>query len=171
MTQYTRTVCLCSSSGKPPAKSTSKISNLQNDMQLFSRMYISCQARDSDMDAFFRHGNHTWPASLESNSTMHQTNKSDLMECLESLIPLPDVATLLHILSKHSTIIHSWYSCLIWDVCSKTQFVRCCLGCLQSHTNTTEPWCWDQLLVANNTYIPVNWKNVLRVDANRCSGF
>ena len=49
------------------AKSSSKISNLHNDVQLFSTMYISCQARDSDMDAFFRHENHAWPPSLALN--------------------------------------------------------------------------------------------------------
>ena len=40
-------------SGKKPIKSTSKICNLQNDVHLFSRIYISCQTRDSDVDAFF----------------------------------------------------------------------------------------------------------------------
>ena len=41
---------LNSSSEKKPAKSASKISKLHNDVHLFSRMYISCQARDSNMD-------------------------------------------------------------------------------------------------------------------------
>ena len=49
---------LNSRSGRTPSKSTSKISNLQNDVQLFSRMYISCQVGDSDMDASFKHENH-----------------------------------------------------------------------------------------------------------------
>ena len=66
------------SSPRTPAK----VSNLQNDVQLSSKMYISCPARDSDMDA--------WPPSLTSNSIMHQTNKSDLMEWLESLLSLPE---------------------------------------------------------------------------------
>ncbi|KAK2150662.1 hypothetical protein LSH36_396g02009 [Paralvinella palmiformis] len=69
---------LNSSSRRTPAK----VSNLQNDVQLSSKMYISCPARDSDMDA--------WPPSLTSNSIMHQTNKSDLMEWLESLLSLPE---------------------------------------------------------------------------------
>jgi len=34
--------------------------------------------------------NHAWPPSLPSNSTMLQMNKSNLMRCLKSLIPLPE---------------------------------------------------------------------------------
>ena len=100
---------LTSKSGKKQTKSTSKNCNLQNDVNLFSRMYISCQTRDSDMYAFFEHENHDWPPSLASNGIMHQTSKSDLMECLESVVPksesVPDVdvkivdgAVLVHIL-------------------------------------------------------------------------
>ena len=48
-------------------------------------MYISCEARDSEMGILFAHENHPWPPSLASNGVMHQTSKSDLMECLESL--------------------------------------------------------------------------------------
>ena len=39
-------------------KSTSKFANLQNDVCPFSSMYISCQSKDSDKDAFFSHENH-----------------------------------------------------------------------------------------------------------------
>ena len=79
-----------SSLRKGPAKTASQVVNLQNDVRLFSRMYISCQAKNSDMDAFFSHENHTWPPSLASNNNMHQTTKSDLMECLESLASKPN---------------------------------------------------------------------------------
>ena len=53
-------------------------------------MYVLCQARGRDTDTFFKHENHAWPPSLASNAIMHQTNISDLMECLESLAPQPD---------------------------------------------------------------------------------
>ena len=100
---------LTSKSGKKPSKITSKICYLQNDVHLFSRMYISCQTRDSDMDAFFNNENHAWPPLLASNGIMHQTSESNLMECLESVVPksesVPDVdvkivddAALVHIL-------------------------------------------------------------------------
>ena len=67
-----------------PATSASKFSNLHNDVHLFSRMYISCQARDSNMDDFSMHENHAWTPSLATNCIMHHTNKSDLIECFES---------------------------------------------------------------------------------------
>ena len=75
---------LTSKSEKKPTKSTSKICNLQHDVHLFSWMYISCQTRDSDVDAFFEHENHAWSPSLAANGI---TSKSDLMECWESVVP------------------------------------------------------------------------------------
>ena len=42
------------------------------------------------MNTFFKHENHAWPPSLASNGIMHQTKKSDRMECLQSLAPQPD---------------------------------------------------------------------------------
>ena len=56
---------------------TSKFYNLQNDVQLFSRMYISCQSRERDVDAFFAHENHAWLPSLASNGIILHTSKSD----------------------------------------------------------------------------------------------
>ena len=41
----------------------SKLSSLKSDLQLFSRKYISCQARNGDMDTFFQHENHSWSLS------------------------------------------------------------------------------------------------------------
>ena len=75
------------SSGKKSGKASAKISNLANDVSLFSRLYIACQTRDSDMDAFFAHENHPWPPSLATNGIMNTTTKSDLIECLESITP------------------------------------------------------------------------------------
>ena len=84
------------------------------------------------MDNFFKHENHAWPPSLASNGMMHQTNKSDLMGCLESLAPkhekvpnvdvkIVDGAALVHSLDpKNSQVtvkifrtIHSWCFCHI----------------------------------------------------------
>ena len=50
---------------EPPKAGTSKIKqeiqNLQSDCALFSRMYISCQSRDGDLDDFFKHENLSYP--------------------------------------------------------------------------------------------------------------
>ena len=75
-------------------------------------MYISCQALNSDKDAFFAHKNHAWSPPLASNGMMQHTSKSDLLDCLVSLEPKPestpkvdtriiDGAALVHILDPH----------------------------------------------------------------------
>ena len=55
-------------------------------LELFSRMYISCQSRDGDLDNFFQHA---WPPSLAENNMIRHNNKSDLLVCLEALAPRP----------------------------------------------------------------------------------
>ena len=132
---------LTSKSGKKPTKLTFKICNLQNDVRLFSMMYISCQTRDSDMDVFFEHENHAWPPSLAPNGIMHQTSKSDLMKCWESVVPksesVPDVdvkivdgAALVHTLDPNKSQVsvktfHD-YAQLVFlsymEICCKTWF-------------------------------------------------
>ncbi len=72
---------------KPFTKAKTKMINMKSDRLLFSRMYISCQARGADLDNFFQHENHTWPPSLAENNIMHQGNKADLIKCLEDLVP------------------------------------------------------------------------------------
>ena len=94
MRPYQKSICLCyvqlcSDTQKKTAKHSSNLSNLNDDISLFSRMYVSCQARENDMDTFFKHENHAWPPSLASCiKLMYRT--SDLMKCLESLAPQPD---------------------------------------------------------------------------------
>ena len=52
-----------SSSQNKSAKHATKIANLNSDVNLFSRLYIAGQSRESDMDNFFAHENHPWPLS------------------------------------------------------------------------------------------------------------
>ncbi|CAC5423003.1 unnamed protein product [Mytilus coruscus] len=64
-----------------------KISSLKSDLSLFSRLYIACQSRGSDLDEFFEHENQKNPPSLSQNGTIRQCDKSDLSrKCLEPLI-------------------------------------------------------------------------------------
>ena len=184
-----------SSSEKKPAKSATKISNLCDDVNLFSRMYISCQARDSDMDAFFMHENHAWPPSLASNRIMHQSTKSDLMECLESLAPKPestpnvdvkivDGAALVHALdpkkSKETVKTFQNYSQLVFLPCLERMLQDVARldvvwdiykeDSLKSQTRQNRGT-GNHIRVANNTKIPANWKNFLLSDSNKESLF
>ena len=59
---------------------------MKSDLQGFSRMCISCQAREGEMDALFEHENHAWPPSLAENNSMRHGNKADLLKCLEPLV-------------------------------------------------------------------------------------
>ena len=76
------------SSSKTDDRSRSTVACLKTDVQLFSRMYTSCQSRVSDIDEFLMHQNQARPPSLASNSTViHTTTESDLISCVESMVP------------------------------------------------------------------------------------
>ena len=74
---------------KRSSKTKTKLSNMKSDLELFSRMYISCQAREGEMDVFFEHENHAWPPSLAENNSMCHSSKADLLKCLEPFAPSP----------------------------------------------------------------------------------
>ena len=74
---------------KRSTKTKTKISNVKSDLELFSRMYISCQAREGEMDVFFEHESHAWPPSLAENNSMRHSSKADLLKCLEPFVPSP----------------------------------------------------------------------------------
>ena len=186
---------LTSKSGKKLTKSTSKICNLQNDVHLFSRMYISCQTRDSDMDAFFEHENHAWTPSLVSNGMMHKTSKSDLMERLEAVVPksesVPDVdvkivdgGALLHILDPKKPQV----SVKTFNEYAQLVFLPYIERMLQDVVRIDVVWdtymedslkaqtrmnrgSGNHIRVSNSTNIPVDWKSFLRCDANKDSLF
>ena len=59
---------------------------MKRDCSLFSRMYISCQNRDGDLDEFFRHENQGCPPSLSDQGNLRlPKKKSELTECLQAL--------------------------------------------------------------------------------------
>ena len=58
--------------------------------ELLSRIYISCQSKDGDMDEFFRHENQGTPPQLSDMGDLRHGAKSDLMSCVESL-DMPDL--------------------------------------------------------------------------------
>ena len=50
-----------SSSEKVSDKTRTRISNLNSDVNLFSRLYIASETREVDINNFFTHENHAWP--------------------------------------------------------------------------------------------------------------
>ena len=41
---------------------------LKEETALFSKLYVTCQTRQGDLQAFFRHENHPFPPSLSQNA-------------------------------------------------------------------------------------------------------
>ena len=58
------------------SKMKSKLSSMKNILQLFSRMYIFCQATNGDINVFFQH---SWPPSLSINNMMQLGDKVGLL--------------------------------------------------------------------------------------------
>jgi len=64
----------------------SKLAAVKNDCSLFSRLYIACQTRSGNLNAFFSHENQPYPPSLSDNGNLRFGCKSDLLACLENLV-------------------------------------------------------------------------------------
>ena len=86
---------------RPPFREKSRakhqLSYLKSDCSLFSSLYISCQTCDGNLDDFFAHENQACPPSLSNMGKLRIGTKSDIVSCLEKLVPtstrdsLPDV--------------------------------------------------------------------------------
>ena len=70
------------SSLKRKSKDKQDLAIMKNDFSLFSRLYISCQTREGNLDDFFKHENLAYPPSLSHGGKLRVTSKSDLLSCL-----------------------------------------------------------------------------------------
>ena len=79
---------------RPPVHQKSskqlQLSSLENDCSLFSRLYIASQTRNGDLDEFFSHENQACPPVLSKNGSIRDGNKSELLHCLEELVPVEE---------------------------------------------------------------------------------
>lgn len=64
--------------------------NTKDESQLFSKLFISCQSRECDLNDFFKHENLSSPASLSENGKLYPSQKSDLTHILEDKVTLPE---------------------------------------------------------------------------------
>ena len=67
---------------KQRSRSKEQFASLKTNCTLFYRLYIACQARQSNLDSFFEHENQACPPSISDMGQLRQGSKSDLMECL-----------------------------------------------------------------------------------------
>ena len=73
------------SSSPPKTLSNTKhqLSSVKSDCALFSRLYISCQTREGNLEDFFRHENQACPPSLSNCGNLRLPgSKSDVVDCL-----------------------------------------------------------------------------------------
>jgi hypothetical protein len=179
-----------SGENKSSSKAKAKLSTLKSDLQLFSRLYISCQSRDGEMDMFFEHENHAWPPSLAESNAMRTSNKADLLKCLEPLatpqsapqadVKVYDGSALVHTLDpKYSPRVVNTFRQYADDV-----FVPYLLKQLQNVSRVDVVWDTYSanslkahtrerrgdgaaLRVLDQTRIPRNWTSFLRVTSNK----
>ena len=67
---------------KQTSRSKQQVASLKTNCTLFSRFYIACQARQSNIDRFFEHENQACPPSNSDMGQLRHGSKSDLMVCL-----------------------------------------------------------------------------------------
>ena len=67
---------------KQRSRSKEQLASLKTNCTLFSRIYIACQARQSNLDSFFEHENQACPLAISDIGQLLHGSKSDLMECL-----------------------------------------------------------------------------------------
>ena len=63
-------------------KQPTKTCELEDDVSLFSRLFIVAQKREANLDNFFKHENHPYPPSLSDRGKLRAGKKSDLLSCL-----------------------------------------------------------------------------------------
>lgn len=73
-----------------PVTDPSKQKQLKEDYHLFSKLFISCQNRECDLQEFFQHENQPFPASLSDGGKIYSCQKSQLTSILEKHITPPD---------------------------------------------------------------------------------
>ena len=60
---------------------------MKSDVELFSRLYITCQMRDGNLEDFFQQENQAWPPALSDGGRLRLGTKSDIVTCLDDLSP------------------------------------------------------------------------------------
>ena len=174
-------------SKKVVSKDKAKVGVLKQDLALFSRLYISCQTRDGNLEEFFKFENQPWPPSLSETGQLRGGQKADLIKCLPnssnqcSIQPTIDAAILdgaiivqmlkpgtAQTFEDYFNYVFAPYIArqletvqrvdVVWDVYHEDSLKRC----------TRKKRGYDRRRkVLASTRIPSDWKGFLRVDGNK----
>lgn len=174
------------------SKEKTKIASLKSSCDLFARLYISCQARQGNLDEFFQHENQPTPPAISDMGQLRTGDKGDLLKCLPNdLQPMNspvvdarvfDGAAVVHMLQPKQCKTFSDYADMV--------FVPYMLD--QLHTVGRIDIVWDRYIpgslkeqtrdrrgqneaererVLDKSPIPENWKSFLRDDKNKVELF
>jgi len=69
-----------------------QLPSLKNDCSLLSGLYIASQIRSGDLDQFYQHESQAYPPALSQMGKLRTGTKSDLVGCLEDLVPTQDLS-------------------------------------------------------------------------------
>ena len=72
---------------KTAIKEKQQLTLMKSDVELFSRLYITCQTRDGNLEDFFQQENQAWPPALSDGERLRLGTKSDILTCLDDLSP------------------------------------------------------------------------------------
>ena len=180
---------------RPPVKMKLKqkaqLAALKSDCGLFSRLCISCQRRDGDIDNFFSHENQGSPPALSTGGNIRIGVKADLLRCLESdllensSVPMADAtifdgAAVVQMLNPGTSRTFQEYGDRVFAPYISAQLEK----------SSRIDLVWDVYLpaslkastrqkrgkgirkrVAPSTVMPKNWKDFLRCDENKTNLF
>ena len=169
-----------------------KLVEARQEIQLFSRLYIACQTRDSDLNEFFSHENHAYPPSLSLGGEIRKGTKSDLLTCFASTsepvhespsatATILDGAAIVHIVKPDGCKTFAEYANrrfvpfimqmfrgsirrvdLVWDTYKKDSLKA---------AERRRRGSGERRKVTDDTPMPRNWISFLRVDENKVELF
>ena len=173
------------------AASSSKEKVLKDDYKLFSRLFISCQNRQCDLQEFFKHENQSAPATLSDSGRLHTCQKSQLAALLQAQVTMPerdpegdaiiiDGSALINALPPHSSKIFDDYARedilpkvesygakykrvdIVFDVYKKSS---------QKSETRLKRGQGIRRRVTGTSKTPTNWRSFLRNDSNKTELF
>ncbi|XP_041473700.1 uncharacterized protein LOC121422610 [Lytechinus variegatus] len=172
---------------KTRSKQQMELTAVKNDCSLFSRLYISCQSREGDLNKFFCHENQAAPPALSAEGKLHLGTKADLLQCLKANQPettsapkvdviIIDGAAVVQMLNPTSAKTFKEYSSAVFGAYISDQLERVDrldivwdVYIADSLKGTTREKRGKGIRkrVHSSTIMPKKWKDFLRVGKNK----
>ena len=167
-------------------KTGNQVADLKSDCRLFSRLYIACQAREGNLEEFFKHENSSSPPALSCHGKMRTGQKSKLITCVEvsTKVERPPVDA---VVLDGAAIVNMLPpgKCKTFKEYAETVFLPYIVNFRAQNVKRID-LVWDRYLenslkqgtreargtgtrrrVCDNAAIPLNWKSFLRLDDNK----